>query len=159
MKKLMTRGFTLIELLVVIAIIGILAAVVLGSLSDARQGGQDASIKQTMASLRSQAEIFYNGTGGFSYSGVCADADIASSITGALNVVNGDPYVAANDTNTLATNSATTDTDKKAMCNANSTAYQITVPLADGSAFWCVDSNGRALEVATSPAVGDVACS
>ena len=61
MYKFSTRtkqsGFTLIELLVVIAIIGILSAVVLGSLNDARQSAKDASIAQQVNSLAKMMEL------------------------------------------------------------------------------------------------------
>lgn len=56
-----------------ISIIGILAAVVLASLNDARDAGRDASTKQTLSNLRSQAEIYYNKNN-YSYEGYCEDS-------------------------------------------------------------------------------------
>ena len=50
-------GFTLVELLVVIAIIGILSAVVLASLQDARDGARDVVVKQQVKQLANQVEL------------------------------------------------------------------------------------------------------
>mgnify|MGYP005847668103 CR=1 FL=1 len=81
MKQLKQHGFTLIELLVVIAIIGILAAVVLASLGDARTQSQDAADKQQLSSIRSAAEVSANNND-FSYASVCTDtADLRGNLT------------------------------------------------------------------------------
>ncbi len=52
-----SRGFTLIELLVVIAIIGVLASVLIASLSSSKNQGSDAALKEDMHSIQADAEI------------------------------------------------------------------------------------------------------
>ena len=161
-KQVFSRGFTLIELLVVIAIIGILAAVVIGSLNDARSGGQNASIQQTLTNLRSQAELYYNGAGNYSYTNLCLGANapaVVAGINAALDVVNGTAYPAGGRA-TAAVNSATTDANRVAQCVSNASSYQITVPLGGGADYWCVDStgfSGRQPEL-TKPADNAVSC-
>ncbi len=59
------RGFTLIELLVVIAIIGLLSAIVLASLSTARNKGRDAAIESELHQLATTAELEYSNSNSY----------------------------------------------------------------------------------------------
>src|SRR6056297_1878445 len=123
MKQMLQRGFTLIELLVVIAIIGILAAVVIGSLNDARSSGQNASIQQSMANIRSQAELVYNSAG-YSYDTVCGDTRVTDLINASLDVVNGTAY-ADDGANTDVPDNGPTAGDRVAACHSDDTSYAV----------------------------------
>ena len=69
------KGFTLIELLVVIAIIGILAGIVLVSLSGTQKRAKDGRIMADMNQLRTVASVFYDSQTPNTFTGLDSNLD------------------------------------------------------------------------------------
>lgn len=120
------KGFTLIELLVVIAIIGILAAIVLVSLSGARDRAKDARIRSDLGQIRSIAELVYNDSSPMSYNALCSSN---------------------NDYNTLASD-INNQVGSTPTCVANGDAYCVSSALASGGSV-CVNDAGSVVNNAT----------
>lgn len=129
------------ELLVVIAIIGILASVVLASLSNARNKSANTIIEENLINTRAQAELYYQSNGN-SYTGICNAGAIANGVKGIYEIV----MAAAQASGLSAVTSNGTGTVATATCNANGTAWAVEAPLkmAIGtSVLWCVDSTNK----------------
>jgi prepilin-type N-terminal cleavage/methylation domain-containing protein len=139
-----SKGFTMIELLVVIGIIGILAVIIMTSVSGSKNKSNDAKVKQQMANLKRTAEIYgsiNNGNYG-SATGNCTTAtglfvDTVSDVSRFVTVAN---YPSGT---TLA-------------CYSSSTAWAASALLSSGQ-YWCVDSDGKVKQQAS--AVTTTACS
>lgn len=130
--QLRNKGFTLIELLVVIAIIGILSAVVLASLNQARDQGNDAAIKSQMSSLRSEAEIYYSNNGDYG----AATSDCAQEMFGESGISSLISGIESN-------------SPSNANCQSTGSAWAVSTELQSGG-NWCVDSTGAAASTTQS---------
>jgi len=129
------KGFTLIELLVVIAIIGVLSSIVLASLNNARNKGNDAKVKSQLSGVRAAAEIYYYGNG-YTYT--------ASTMAVAANPCTGTMFVDANSKMLNYTGTAAAWPSTVTLsCQANGTAYAISASLPGAGGVWCVDSVGK----------------
>ncbi len=159
------KGFTLIELLVVIAIIGLLSSVVLASLNTARNKGADAAIKQNLAGIRPQAEIFYDTAGSYGTAQPVGACPLVAAVGGSAGA--GTLFADATVANQI-TAAAQSVAPANTMANANCVssagsggAWAVSAPLKSNANLWCVDSRGIAKEVTpagTDRGFNGVAC-
>jgi prepilin-type N-terminal cleavage/methylation domain-containing protein len=139
-RHIFTKGFTLIELLVVITIIGVLAAVVIGSLNDARDEGMSSKIKAELLALSKRAAVEESQT--FSFNSVCGSNSVATSseiafILGSVANFSPEPVV----------------------CNSDNSAYAVSAAIIGGT-YWCVDSlnNSKEILAPLDPSVPELVC-
>lgn len=139
-----SRGFTLIELLVVIAIIGILAAIVLAALGNARAKANDASVKSEMHQMRTAADLYYTtnnnayGSAGTT-AGSCAGATAGSAMwaDGATKM------------STLISQVQSLSGAANVDCGTSPSVYSVAAALPSGG-YWCVDNTGIARGAAST---------
>src|SRR3989344_3306443 len=139
MLRNLQKGFTLIELLVVIAIIGLLASIVLTSLSSARGKGGDAKVQTQVKQLYTLVEKDYAAAGNYS-----------AAFSGANTLVNTGSYAAMQ--TALGSGNLTAVTSGTPV-----SAYALYGKLSsDPSLYYCIDSTGSVKP--TAPAANSVTC-
>ena len=141
------EGFTLIELLVVVAIIGILSGIAFVSISGARESAYDTQIKSELGQIRSNAEMWYYDNGGSYNDYETSDgwSDMADALPPCSAAIHSD--LEYNPVGEYQIDIETGDYAQSylawaALCAESTEGTQV---------FYCIDSDGNALETEQDP--------
>jgi len=134
----MKKAFTLIELLIVIAIIGILAGIVLVSLTGALKKGKDSRIQADLRQITQIAGMIMSDTG--SYDSLCSG--------GSLNTTGDYGAQLTTIQNDIQAQQGGTTVDLS--CYASGDNYCVSARLVSTTKYFCVDSAGNATTTASN---------
>jgi type IV pilus assembly protein PilA len=159
MKKKVDAGFTLIELMVIMAIIGIFASIVLVALGTARNKSTNSKVQAQLASMRSQAEIFFVNQSPNSYGTAVAGTACTGASAGSLFTTSASNYglAALLSFPTGYSSQCYTDPTSGAASSWAVTASNNST-FASGDKFWCVDSSGKSASYSNVPTVSVATC-
>jgi|SRR3989344_1550170 len=160
-RKRRRAGFTLIEILVVIAIIGVLASIIIVSLTTTTKKANNAKVKAQLEQVRNAAQIYYTSNLHFSPEGAnpnsCDDSDDPTMFDDTAS--NMDFLVKSSNypSNTSITCRSNADNNS----DADEYAVSATLVGGDGGApanadNWCIDSTGFSGAIALP--VDDTTC-
>lgn len=122
------RGFTIIEVIVAVSVIGVLASILVVSVSSYINKSKDSKIKAEISEIIGGAGMYYAENFTINGYDIPGSFDLASS---------GSDYV-------FSTN--------------GSDAYVVYAKLSTSDNYWCADSTGNSAELESSPDAGVYAC-
>ncbi|HVW71867.1 MAG TPA: type II secretion system protein [Candidatus Paceibacterota bacterium] len=131
------RAFTLIELLIAIFIIGLLAAIVLSSLSGAKSRGNDTGVRAEIGTIATQAVLYYglaNTYGTSDNTNCAANADGTGMVFNDPNTTVDTPIV--NSVVTLQKDAS--GGSANVVCKAADQRYLVMAKLSNGK-WYCAD--------------------
>ena len=134
------------ELLVVIAIIGVLAGIVLVSLTGARNRAKDTRIQADLTQVRSIAELIYDAEPATGYTNLCSG--------GGLNAGHS---LYGSQLGTIATDISTQNGGVAPTCAATSSQYCVSAKLASGG-YACISDAGSLMTTSTDPCTSWQGC-